>query len=120
MANETCQTCNSKNIQQHKRIIQKVILLKTLFLNTHTHTHTHTHTLQSIHLLIYQFCDIWFSYINIKILYCHVIFFRKIMKIPKNQRADIQNMPIGMSKKVYEEMVKELDIIASQEELYHQ
>jgi hypothetical protein len=38
------------------------------------------------------------------------------MKIPKDQRADIQNMPVGMSKKVYKEMVKEMDIIASQEE----
>jgi hypothetical protein len=35
------------------------------------------------------------------------------MKIPKDQRADIQNMPVGMSKKVYKEMVKEMDIIAS-------
>ena len=38
------------------------------------------------------------------------------MKIPKDQRADIQNMPVKMSKKVYKEMVKEMDIIASQEE----
>jgi hypothetical protein len=38
------------------------------------------------------------------------------MKIPKDQRDDIQNMPVGMSKKEYKEMVKEMDIIASQEE----
>ena len=29
-------------------------------------------------------------------------------------------MPVGMSKNVYKEMVKELDIIASQDELYQQ
>ena len=34
------------------------------------------------------------------------------MKISKDERADIRNMPVGMSKKVYKEMV----IIASHEE----
>ena len=38
------------------------------------------------------------------------------MKISKDERDDIINMPIGMSKKVYKEMVKEMDIIASHEE----
>ena len=38
------------------------------------------------------------------------------MKISKDKRADIRNMPVGMSKKVYKEMVKEMDIIASHEE----
>ena len=38
------------------------------------------------------------------------------MKISKDERADIRNMPVGMSKKVYNEMVKEMDKIASQEE----
>ena len=38
------------------------------------------------------------------------------MKISKYEWADIINMPIGMSKKVYKEMVKEMDKIASQEE----
>ena len=42
------------------------------------------------------------------------------MKIPKDQRDDIQNMPVGMSKKVYKEMVKEINIVASQEEPYQQ
>jgi hypothetical protein len=42
------------------------------------------------------------------------------MKIPKDQRADIRNMLVGMSKKVYKDMVKEIDIIASQEEPYQQ
>ena len=31
------------------------------------------------------------------------------MKISKDERADIRNMPVGMSKKVYKEMVKEMD-----------
>ena len=35
------------------------------------------------------------------------------MKIPKDEQDDIQNMSVGMSKKVYKEMVKEMDIIAS-------
>ena len=35
------------------------------------------------------------------------------MKIPKDERGDIRNVPVGMSKKVYKEMVKEIDIIAS-------
>ena len=39
-----------------------------------------------------------------------------MMKIPKNERGDIQNMPVGMSKKMHKEMVKEMDIIASWEE----
>ena len=38
------------------------------------------------------------------------------MKISKDERADIRNMPVGMSKKVYNEMVKEMDKIASQKE----
>ena len=38
------------------------------------------------------------------------------MKISKDERADIRNMPVGMSKKMYKEMVKEMDKIASQEE----
>jgi hypothetical protein len=42
------------------------------------------------------------------------------MKIAEDQRADIRNKPVGMPKKVYREMVKELDIIASQEELSQQ
>ena len=35
------------------------------------------------------------------------------MKISKDEWADIINMPVGMSKKVYKEMVKEMDIIWS-------
>ena len=42
------------------------------------------------------------------------------MKILKDERANIRNMPVGMSKKVYKEMVKEMDKIASQEEPYQQ
>ena len=38
------------------------------------------------------------------------------MKNSKDEQADIRNMPVGMSKKVYREMVKETDKIASQEE----
>ena len=38
------------------------------------------------------------------------------MKISKDERVDIKNMPVGMSKKVYKEMVKEMDKIASLEE----
>ena len=38
------------------------------------------------------------------------------MKISKDERVDIRNMPVRMSKKVYKEMVKEMDKIASQEE----
>ena len=45
---------------------------------------------------------------------CYI--FRKITKTSKDKRVDIRNMPIGMSKKVYKGMVKEMDKIASQEE----
>ena len=38
------------------------------------------------------------------------------MKISKDERADIKSIPIGMSKKVYKDMVKEMEKIASQEE----
>ena len=38
------------------------------------------------------------------------------MKISKDERADIKNMLVGMSKKVYKEMVKEMDKIALHEE----
>ena len=37
------------------------------------------------------------------------------MKISKDERADIINIPVRMSKKVYKEMVKEMDKISSQE-----
>ena len=42
------------------------------------------------------------------------------MKISKDEQADIKNMPVGMSKKLYKEMFKEMDIIASHEESYQQ
>ena len=35
------------------------------------------------------------------------------MKISKDERGDMWNVPIGMSKKEYKEMVNEIDIIAS-------
>ena len=38
------------------------------------------------------------------------------MKISKDEWADIKNMPVGMSKKVYKEMAKEMDKTASQED----
>ena len=38
------------------------------------------------------------------------------MKISKDEWADIKNMPVGMSKKVYKEMVQEMDKISSQGE----
>ena len=38
------------------------------------------------------------------------------MKISKDERADFRNIPVGISKKVYKEMVKEMDKIASLEE----
>ena len=38
------------------------------------------------------------------------------MKISKDERADIRNMPVGMSTKVYKDMVKEMNKIASQED----
>ena len=38
------------------------------------------------------------------------------MKFSKDERDDIRNMPVGMSKKVYKEMVKEMEIIESHEE----
>ena len=38
------------------------------------------------------------------------------MKISKDEWADIRNMLVGMSKKVYKEMVKEMDKIALREE----
>ena len=42
------------------------------------------------------------------------------MKISKDEWADIRNMPVGMSKNVYKEMVKEMEKIASLEETYQQ
>ena len=42
------------------------------------------------------------------------------MKISKDEQADIRNIPLGMSKKVYKDMVKEMDIIASHEGPYQQ
>jgi len=38
------------------------------------------------------------------------------MKIPSDICGDNQYMPVGMSKKVYKEMVKEMNIIASHED----
>ena len=48
------------------------------------------------------------------LLSCYI--FRKFMKISKDERVDIRNMPVEMSKKMYKEMVKEIDKIASQED----
>jgi hypothetical protein len=39
-------------------------------------------------------------------------FFRKIMNIPKEKQGDHKYMLVGMSKKVFKEMVKEMNIIA--------
>ena len=38
------------------------------------------------------------------------------MKISKDERVDIRNMPVGMSKNVYKEMVKGMEKLAPQEE----
>ena len=38
------------------------------------------------------------------------------MKISKDELADMRNMLVGMSKNVYKEMVKEMDIISLHEE----
>ena len=38
------------------------------------------------------------------------------MKISNDQGTDTKNMIVGISKKMYKEMVKEMDIIASREE----
>ena len=35
------------------------------------------------------------------------------MKIQKDKQGEMQNMPLGMSNKVYKEMVKKMGIIAS-------
>ena len=40
------------------------------------------------------------------------------MKISNDEWADIRNIPVGMSKKVYKDMVKEMDIISSKEDPY--
>ena len=45
---------------------------------------------------------------------------RNIMEIQKGEQGDMQNVPVGVSEKAYKEMVKEIDIIASQEEPYQQ
>ena len=37
------------------------------------------------------------------------------MKTPNDERGDMWNVPVGVSKTMYKEMVKEIDIIASQE-----
>ena len=41
---------------------------------------------------------------------------RKIMKIPKDERGDMLNVQVWVSKKMYKEMIMEIDIITSQEE----
>ena len=38
------------------------------------------------------------------------------MKIPKDEQGDIQNTRVGVSIKMYNDMVKEMEIIALQEE----
>ena len=38
------------------------------------------------------------------------------MKISKDERANIKNMSVGMSKKVYKEIVKEMEKVSSYEE----
>jgi hypothetical protein len=43
-------------------------------------------------------------------------FFKDIMNIPRDKRGENQYMVVGMSKKMHKEMVKEMNIIASQEE----
>jgi hypothetical protein len=42
------------------------------------------------------------------------------MKIPSDGLGEIQYMWVGMSKKVYKEMVKEMNIISSQEDASQQ
>ena len=64
----------------------------------------------------------FFNNFNSVILFiCHINTFflmqsfyisRKIMKIPKDEWGDMLNVPVGVSKKVCKEMVKEIEIIA--------
>ena len=46
-------------------------------------------------------------------------FLRKIIKIPEKQ-GDQKYMLVGMLKKVYKEMVKEMNIIASKKDSYQE
>jgi hypothetical protein len=49
----------------------------------------------------------------IKKTYRAFSFFREIVKISRDKQGENQYMLVGMSKKVYREMVKEMNIIAS-------
>ena len=40
------------------------------------------------------------------------------MKIPKDEQGDVWNVSVRVSNKVYKDMVKEIDIIASQKDPY--
>ena len=41
---------------------------------------------------------------------------RKIMEIVRDEQGDMPNVLVGVSKKVYKEMFKKIDIIALQED----
>ena len=65
------------------------------------------------------FCYIYF-HVHLRKHYCVFSFFRKIVKIPSDKRGEIQHMLVGMFKRVYKEKVKEINIIASQEDASQQ
>ena len=45
-----------------------------------------------------------------------ILHFQEDYENPKDERGDMQNVLVGVSKKVYKQMVKEIDIIALQVE----
>ena len=49
-----------------------------------------------------------------------ILHFPEDYKNSKDEQGDMRNVSVEMCKKVYKDMVKEMDMIASQEDLYQQ
>ena len=104
MVNETCQTCNRKTYD-NKKYSFKMYFSKYVFSNMHM-------VLQKVMKIIFRL----YIYFQINIKSCFLwFFFRNVLKILEDEQGDMQKILIGMSKNVYNEMVKEMNITAFQE-----
>ena len=111
MVNQTCQNWDRKNIPQQKIIIWNVIFLNMFFIE-------YVCTITKNLFININFA-IFFAYQHKSSLMSFYTY-RNILKIPKDEWGDIQNIAVGMSKNVYKEIVKDIYIIASHEEPYQQ
>ena len=101
-----------KTYNNNKRIIEKVIFLYMFMYKLFVWmTTTKRHSFNN-----FSYVTLFIFHIKLKIDSFNHFTFPRRWWIPKGEQCDMWNVSVGVSKKVYKDTVKEIDIIASQED----